>query len=103
MFEVRETEAYATWFNGLRDTQARARILVRIKRLALGNPGDAEPVGEGVSELRIHFGPGYRVYFFRWRSAIIVLLGGGDKGTQKNDIAAALALARKLKEKSDDR
>lgn len=65
MLEVRETETYAKWFDGLRDTQARARILVRIRRLALGNPGDVEPVGDGVSEMRIHSGPGYRVYFVR--------------------------------------
>lgn len=103
MFEVRETEAYTNWFNGLSDAQARARILVRVKRLALGNAGDAESVGEGVSELRIHFGPGYRVYFIRWRATIIILLGGGDKSTQKNDIAAAKTLARRVKEKSDDR
>jgi putative addiction module killer protein len=98
MFEVRETEAYTIWFNGLRDTQARARVVVRVKRLALGNAGDVEPVGEGVSELRIHFGPGYRVYFIRRRATVIVLLGGGDKSTQKNDIAAAKTLARRLKE-----
>lgn len=66
MLEVRETETYAKWFDGLRDTQARARILVRIRRLALGNPGDVEPVGDGVSEMRIHSGPGYRVYFVEW-------------------------------------
>jgi len=99
MFEVRETETYAKWFDGLRDAQARARILVRVKRLALGNPGDVEPVGDGVSEMRIHSGPGYRVYFVRWGTTIIVLLGGGDKGTQKSDVAAAKSLARKLKEK----
>lgn len=98
MFEVRETEAYTNWFNGLRDAQARARILVRVKRLALGNAGGVEPVGEGVSELRIHFGPGYRVYFVRRRATVIVLLGGGNKSTQKNDIAAAKTLAQRLKE-----
>ena len=63
MFEVRKTEIYAKWLDGLRDTRARARVLVRVERLATGNPGDVRPVGEGVSELRIDYGPGYRVYF----------------------------------------
>ena len=94
MIEVRETAAYADWFAGLRDLQARARVLVRIRRLSLGNTGDAKPVGEGVSELRIDHGPGYRVYFVRRGELLVVLLGGGDKKSQRRDIAAALALAK---------
>lgn len=94
MIEVRETAAYADWFASLRDLQTRARVLVRIRRLSLGNTGDAKPVGEGVSELRIDHGPGYRVYFVRRGASLIVLLGGGDKKSQRRDIAAALALAK---------
>jgi putative addiction module killer protein len=96
VIEVRQTEAFAAWFKRLRDRQARARIQVRIDRLSLGNPGDVRPVGEGVSELRIDHGPGYRVYFVRRGRALIVLLAGGDKRTQAADIAEALALARAL-------
>ena len=94
--EIRETDAYARWFDGLRDRQARARIDARIRRLSLGNPGDVEPVGEGVSELRIHYGPGYRVYFVHRGEKIVVLLGGGDKRTQNRDIKAAIKLAQDL-------
>lgn len=83
---------------GLRDHRARARIAARIDRLALGNPGDVEPVGEGVSELRIHHGPGYRVYFVRRGSVLIVLLCGGDKSTQTKDIKIAKALAADLED-----
>jgi putative addiction module killer protein len=96
MIEVRQTETFAAWFKQLRDRHARARVQVRIDRLALGNPGDVRPVGEGVSELRIDYGPGYRVYFVRRGSTLIVLLAGGDKRTQTADIAEALALARVL-------
>jgi len=98
MIEIRQSRAFATWFGRLRNREARARILVRIDRLALGNPGDARPVGEGVSELRIDYGPGYRVYFVRRGPALIIVLGGGDKRRQDRDIEAALALARSLKE-----
>lgn len=94
--EIRQTEVYARWFNALRDRQTRARIDVRIRRLSLGNPGDVKPVGEGVSELRIDFGPGYRVYFIQRDRTVIVLLAGGDKRTQNRDIAVALQLAREL-------
>ena len=96
MFELRKTEVYAKWLDGLRDIRARARILARIERLAAGNPGDARPVGEGVSELRVDYGPGYRVYFTRQGRTILVLLAGGDKRTQSRDIATALRLARNL-------
>lgn len=96
MIEIRETEIYANWFAGLRDRQARARIDVRIRRLSLGNPGDVRPVGEGVSELRIDYGPGYRVYFVHRGSTVVILLAGGDKHTQDQDIRTALNLARSL-------
>jgi len=94
--EVRQTERYAKWFASLRDRQARARIDARIRRLSLGNPGDAQPVGEGVSELRIDYGPGYRVYFARRGDKVVILLAGGDKRTQRRDIKLAIELARRL-------
>ncbi len=93
MFEIRQTERFEAWFTRLSDRQARSRILVRIDRLALGNPGDVRPVGHGVSELRIDYGPGYRVYFVRHGGKLIVLLAGGDKRTQSKDIEDAIALA----------
>jgi putative addiction module killer protein len=96
VIEVRQTEAYAEWFARLRDRQARARVDARIRRLSLGNPGDVKPVGEGVSELRIDYGPGYRVYFVQRGKTLIVLLAGGDKRTQHRDINTAIALARGL-------
>ena len=96
--EVRQTEVYARWFRRLRDSQARARINVRIRRLSLGNPGDVRAVGGGVSELRIDHGPGYRVYFVQRGRALIVLLAGGDKDSQERDIRKALALAGGLQE-----
>jgi putative addiction module killer protein len=96
MIEVRKTVVFARWLDNLRDRQARARILVRIERMVAGNPGDVEPVGEGVSELRINYGPGYRVYFISSRRELIILLAGGDKGTQVKDIKAAKGLARNL-------
>ena len=98
MFEVRQTVEYSEWFAGLRDRVAKARIDIRIRRLALGNPGDVKPVGEGVSELRIDYGPGYRVYFIQQDSIVIVLLAGGDKSTQDKDIKAAKKRASELKE-----
>ena len=98
MIEVRETRSHAVWFGRLRDPTARARIDIRIRRLSLGNPGDTKAVGAGVSELRIDYGPGYRVYYYRRGEHVVILLGGGDKGTQARDIAAAQALARQLKE-----
>ncbi len=96
MIEIRQTDEYSRWFNGLRDRQARARINVRIRRLSLGNPGDAEPVGEGVSELRINYGPGYRVYYVQRGQMLVILLAGGEKHTQDRDIKRALELAREL-------
>ena len=96
MIEIRKTEIFAKWLDGLRDVRARARILVRIERLAAGNPGDIKPVGEGVSELRIDYGPGYRVYYKKQGQKVVVLLAGGDKNTQAKDIKTALRLARNL-------
>ena len=96
MFEIRKTGGFAKWLDGLRDSQARARILVRIERLAEGNAGDVKPVGEGISEMRIDYGRGYRVYFTKRERTVIVLLAGGDKRTQDADITRALRLARNL-------
>ncbi len=96
MIEIRETEVYTLWFSGLRDRRAKARIDTRIRRLSLGNPGDVKPVGSGVSELRVDYGPGYRIYFIQCGSALIVLLAGGDKRTQQQDITQAIELARDL-------
>jgi len=94
VFQIRKTETFVQWLDGLRDV--RARVQVRIERLAAGNPGDVEPVGEGVSELRIDYGPGYRVYFKKQGRDVVVLLAGGDKRTQSADIKTALRLARNL-------
>jgi len=98
MLEVRETAVYADWFAGLRDRNAKARINIRIRRLSLGNPGDVKPVGEGISELRVDYGPGYRVYFAQKADVLVVLLAGGDKATQDRDIRQSKALARDLQE-----
>jgi putative addiction module killer protein len=94
--EMRKTGLFADWLDGLRDIRARARIQVRIGRLAEGNPGDAGPVGEGVSELRIDYGPGYRVYYKQVAKVLVILLAGGDKSTQRKDIKSALRLACNL-------
>ena len=96
MLEIRKTESYAQWIDNLRDLQARARVQVRIERLIAGNPGDVRAVGEGVSELRIDYGPGYRVYFTKRGREVVILLAGGDKSTQSADIKIALRLARNL-------
>jgi putative addiction module killer protein len=96
MIEIRKTEVFGRWMDGLRDIRARARVQVRIERLASGHIGDAKPVGEGVSELRIDYGPGYRVYFTRRASTVVILLAGGDKRTQTADIKTAVRLAKTL-------
>jgi putative addiction module killer protein len=94
MIEVRQTVRFATWLAGLRDVQSRARILKRIDRVKAGNLGDVAPVGEGVSEMRLFFGPGYRLYFVADGETLIVLLCGGDKSTQASDIAEAKVMAK---------
>ena len=81
VIEIRKTEIFAKWINGLHDIRARARILVRIEQLAAGNPRDVKPAGEGVSELRINYGPGYRVYYKQQGEKMVILLAGGDKHT----------------------
>ena len=96
MTEVRQTEVFAAWLKGLRDRRARDRILARIDRLSLGNAGDVGPVGEGVSEMRIHYGPGYRMYFTQRGDTVVILLCGGDKRTQARDIMRAIEMARKV-------
>jgi len=103
MIEIRQSETFAEWLDGLRDERARAKINVRIRRLSLGNPGDVKPVGEGVGELRIDYGPGYRLYFVQRGARLIVLLCGGDKTTQARDIESAKTMAKTLKEQDDGR
>lgn len=93
MIELKQTETFRKWRTRLKDTRARALIASRLDRLAFGHAGDAEPVGHGISELRVHYGPGYRVYFQKRGHTIIVLLCGGDKGTQVKDILTAKRLA----------
>jgi putative addiction module killer protein len=96
MIKIRQTKTYIDWFASLRDRKARARINVQITRLLMGNPGDVKPVGEGVSELRIYYGPGYRVYYIKHGETLVTLLTGGDKKTQQKDIKVALDLAQDL-------
>ena len=96
LVEVRETDEYVRWFRRLRDRQARARIDIRIRRLSLGNPGDVRPAGEGVSEVRVSYGPGYRVYFVRRGRSLVILLAGGDTSSQERDSVRARQLARGL-------
>lgn len=96
MIEVRQTEHFAKWFKSLKDHNARMRINIRIRRLSLGNPGDVKPVGQGISEMRVDYGPGYRVYFILKENELIVLLVGGDKSTQEKDIAKAKQLAKDI-------
>jgi len=96
LIEIRETTVYRDWFVGLRDLKARARIDIRLRRLSLGNFGDIKAVGGGVLELRIDYGPGYRIYLARREETLVVLLAGGDKRTQQRDIAVAQDLAAQL-------
>lgn len=98
MIDVYKSDAYDTWFRQLRDRQAKAKIEVRIRRLSLGNPGDVKPVGDGVSEMRIDHGPGYRVYFIQQGAVVVVLLCGGDKSSQSRDITTAKAIAAQWKD-----
>jgi len=96
MVEIRKTDLFAKWIDNLRDVQAKACVLVRIERLASGNAGNVKPVGEGISEIRIDYGPGYRVYFIKRGSELIILLAGGDKSSQAADIKVAMRLAQNL-------
>ena len=96
MIEIRQTDEYSRWFDALKDRQARSRILTRVRRLSLGNPGDVRPVGQGVSEMRIDYGPGYRVYYIQTGEKAYLLLAGGDKRTQSRDIEKAVELAEKI-------
>lgn len=98
MIEVRQTDRFAKWFIKLKDRRAKARIQARIDRIEIGNFGDVAPVGEGVSELRIHYGPGYRVYFVQRGSVVVILLSGGDKSSQNTDIVKAKEIARQLED-----
>lgn len=98
MKELIRSESFDRWLSSLRDRRATARIAARLDRLAAGNPGDVEPVGEGVSELRISYGPGYRVYFIQRGPVLVILLCGGDKSTQSKDIRQAKALAEQWKD-----
>lgn len=96
MIEILQTEMFSAWLQALRDSRAKAKIASRVQRLAFGNPGDVRPVGSGVSEMRIHYGPGYRVYYTQRGSVLIVLLCGGDKATQDKDINTAKQLAKDM-------
>jgi putative addiction module killer protein len=98
MIEIRKTEIFTKWFEGLKDRRAKARIQARIDRIEMGNFGDVAPVGEGVSELRIFYGPGYRVYFIQRGSVVVILLFGGDKNTQNSDIRRAKEIAKQIKD-----
>jgi putative addiction module killer protein len=96
VIELRQTSTFAQWLDDLRDIRARARVQARIERLAMGNLGDIKSVGDGVSEMRIDYGPGYRVYFTRRGREIVILLAGGEKSSQNKDIRTAQRLARGL-------
>lgn len=100
MRTIRKTEVFAKWLDGLKDIRARARVLVRIQRLEADNAGDVKPVGSGVSEMRINYGPGYRVYFCQRENDIVILLAGGTKRTQTTDIKRAIELSQNLEEPS---
>ncbi len=98
MFEIVETAEFTQWLNSIKDGMTRRRLVVRLRKLSLGNMGDIKPVGEGVSELREHFGPGWRMYFVQRGSIIVVMLGGGTKSTQQADIAKAIALSKTIED-----
>jgi putative addiction module killer protein len=96
VLEIRKTEAFEQWFTNLRDAHATARINTRIRKLQLGNPGDVKPIGKGVSEMRIDYGPGYRIYYVSRGKELIILLAGGDKRSQRRDIEKAQEMAQML-------
>lgn len=98
MLEIRQTETFRKWFSDLKDINARTKILVRIRRLSLGNAGDVEPVGNGISELRIRYGPGYRVYFTKKNQIVLIILCGGNKASQQRDIKLAKDMVSSLEE-----
>jgi putative addiction module killer protein len=98
MIEIIRTDTFDHWLRDLRDARARARITARIRRLSLGNPGDVKPIGKGISEMRIDYGPGYRVYYIAKGPIVVVLLCGGDKGSQSRDIELAKSIAAQWKE-----
>jgi len=97
MFQLVETDHFSDWLRGLRDRRDRSRIQARVDRLRLGNPGDVRAVGRGVSELRIAYGPGYRVYYLQRKETVLILLAGGDKSSQRRDIAKALELVEEVR------
>jgi len=103
MIEIRETEVYKKWFCSIKDKKTRSIIDVRIRRVSLGNFGDIEPVGRGVTELKIDYGPGFRVYLLNQGNVIVILLCGGDKSTQEEDIRKAQDLAQRIKEQSNEK
>ena len=98
MYEIRKTDVFVRWLDNLGDRRGRAKILARLDRVAEGNLGDRKPVGEGVAELRIPFGPGYRMYYTKRRNIVIILLLGGDKSSQEKDIKRAIQMAQHLEE-----
>jgi len=100
--EIRKTSVFRKWMKALRDTRAKAHIDRRVDRLSRGNPGDVRPIGEGCSEMRIDYGPGYRVYYKDTGKAVVIILCGGDKSTQRNDIARALRIAREEEEDENE-
>lgn len=101
MIEIRQTEVFGEWLSALRDSRAQARIAERLHRFASGNPGDTKSVGGGVMELRINYGPGYRVYYTRRGKLVVIVLCGGDKGSQKRDIRQAQVLAAELRDENN--
>lgn len=96
MIEIRKTDTFVKWLDGLKDIRVRALVLARIERMALGNSGDVKVVGQGVSEMRIHYGPGYRIYFTKRGKELVILLAGGSKRSQTKDIKTAMCLAQNL-------
>lgn len=98
MFEVVQTDEFIQWLSGIRDSMTKRRLITRLRKVSLGQLGDAKPVGEGVFELREHFGPGWRMYFIKKGRFIVVMLGGGDKSSQQADIAKAKILAKSIEE-----
>ena len=103
MMEIRETDVYKKWFGSIKDRKTKSVIDVRIRRISLGNFGDVEPVGKGVSELKIDYGAGFRIYFLNQGNVIVILLCGGDKSTQTKDIQKAHELAQRVKGQSNEK